>query len=233
MSIGVGKNSSMEKAGGITPINFICCSKLEKDLFLIEKKYEVRASGHGMDITGPFWMLIRIATLKGKTAWKSGTQLVVPEKKVVWLYVPPYEWTSEFDESGTLVEVEGLFSITSPERHWPKAPCLFYSTKPIPRSLKAVSAFFRQHTPWTEVALQPAPSGTAQKVKAALDQKFAEDVSMADISRRLRTSSAVISRQFRASYGFTPESHRVQKSQKTPGRASRTRVKASIAKRSV
>lgn len=261
-------------------INFIRCSELEKNLFLIEKKYEVKNSGHGMDITGPFWMLIRSRTLKGKTSWKSGSQFITPKITTVWLYVPPFDWTSEYDESGTLVEIEGLFSIIPPERHWPKTPCLIYSKKPVPQSFAEVSSFLSDHAPETEVALQPKPSGTAQKVKFLLDQKFAEDISMAAISRQLKTSSAVISRQFKSSYGFppmaykrglrvtvamfhllagkppseaaalagygdlgrfykqfkqyirlTPESHRVQKSQKTPGRKNRTRVQTSIRRR--
>lgn len=262
-------------------INFIRCSELEKDLFLVEKKYEVKSAGHGMDITGPFWMLIRVKTLSGKTSWKSGSKFVA-SKKVVYLYVPPYDWTSEYDEAGTRVEIEGLFSATPPEPHWPQTPCLIYSKKPTPKTFAEVSSFLRSHMPDVEVPLQPKPSGTAVRVKNLLDQKFADDISMTAISRQLKTSSAVISRQFRASYGFppmaykrglrvtvamfhllagkpaaeaaalagygdlgrfykqfkeyiraTPESHRVQKSQKTPGRKNKKRVKASARRRKV
>jgi hypothetical protein len=172
-------------------VNFIRCSELQKNLFLIEKRYEVQNSGHGMDITGPFWMFIRARTVTGKTAWKSGTQFITPKEDIVWLYVPPFEWTSEYDEAGTLVEFEGLFSIIPPEQHWPKTPCLYYANRSVPRTFAEVSQFFKDHSPTTEVALQPKPSGTAQKTKSILDQKFADDISMENISRQLNRVKVV------------------------------------------
>lgn len=120
-------------------INFIHCSRLEADLFLIEKRYQVNSSGHGMDITGP---------------------------------------------------------------------CLIYSKSEVPKSLDEVAKFFRTHEPTTVVALQSNPSRVARKVKSFLDQKYNQDLTMSMIAKKLKTSSAVISRQFKSSYGFTPMSYK-------------------------
>lgn len=229
-----------------------------------------------MDISGPFWMLIRVHTLKGKTAWKVGSKFIYPKEDVVWLFVPPFHWTSEFDEAGTLTEIEGLFSDSTPKIHWPKVPCLIYSDDKIPRTLAEVSKFFKYNQPSEDVALESKPSGTALKVKNLLDRNYASDISMSSISGQLKTSNAVISRQFKCSFGFTPmvykrglrvtvamfhllsgkaateaaslagyndlgrfykqfkeyirltpESHRVQKGQKTPIHIRKIRLKAS------
>jgi len=161
-----------------------------------------------MDVTGPFWMLIRLKTRKGRTSWKTGSQFIAPKGAMVWLYVPPFGWTSERNQAGSWLEVEGLFSVLAPESHWPEVPCLIYSQRRIPKSFAEVSRFLRDHVPVAEVSLQPKPTGTAEKVKILLDQTFAEDISMATIAKRLKTSSAVISRQFKASYGFSPMNYK-------------------------
>lgn len=157
-----------------------------------------------MDITGPFWMLIRARILKGTLSWKSGSAIIAPEEAVVWLYLPPFAWTSETGAAGSLIEIEGLFSILAPEPHWPKVPCLFNSAHPVPRSFAEASRFLKKHKPYAEVMLQPNASGAVLKVKAILDKQFVENISMEAISRQLKTSSAVVSRQFKASYGFPP-----------------------------
>lgn len=45
-------------------------------------------------------------------------------------------------------------------------------------------------------------------MKSCFDREYSQDISMTEIARRLRTSSAVLSRQFRQSFGFTPMAYK-------------------------
>lgn len=185
-------------------LNSTKCLKLSTDLFLIKKQYDVQKSGNGMDITGPYWMLIKIKLIAGQISWKMGNEFYLPEKKEMWIYVPSYSWTSEFYSSKTKVKLQGVFSKTKAKSSWPQIPVLFYLESKMPQSINDVSDIFNKKLIYKEISLNSNSSGAALKVKNLLDNTFDKDISMEDLSIKLKASSAVVSRQFKSSYGFTP-----------------------------
>jgi AraC-like DNA-binding protein len=123
---------------------------------------------------------------------------------VIWLYVPPFSWTSEQYEKGTHIRVEALFSSLAPPENCPESPVLFSWNATMPQSMGQVSQLFREDLDLLEVALGSNPTSLATRVKSILDKSFADDPSMAKISKKLKTSGAVLSRQFKSAFGFTP-----------------------------
>jgi AraC-like DNA-binding protein len=178
--------------------------KLDNNLFCIEKEFRVSTSRQGNDISGPYWMLLRINILSGNLKWISGDFFVTPQKKQFWLYVPPYSWSSEVYGHNTRILMKGLISESEPPQKAPKNPCLFYGSDVSFHNFKGAQSFFEEHSPAESVDLCPRPNGLSAKVKKLLDLEATRGISMDEISKRVKTSNAVISRYFKKDFKQSP-----------------------------
>jgi AraC-like DNA-binding protein len=186
----------------------IKCQKLSDEIFLIEKHFTTSNEGFGMDISGPFWMLIEANTKNGFLSWKVNGKMIQPEKNRLFLFVPAYSWSSEFYPKNMECSLRGLFCIGKMHSRWPSAPTLYTSTQKLPLKLENVDSFLSKSQVISEVPLQISPSGTASRVKKIIETNSYPEFSMAQIALKLKTSPAVLSREFKKSFGYTPMQYR-------------------------
>lgn len=178
--------------------------KAKDNLRIIHKTYSSKHNGNGNDISGPFWMLIRTDVITGKLKWKVNTNFIVPNKNPIWLYIPPYSWTCEFYDSGTEVSLAGIIGVGKEPKGAPSLPSIFDFSGKFPRSRKDIDTIFKRARLKDEITICTNPSGTALKIKTLIDANFRVGISMSEIAKRLNTSQAVCSRQFKRTFGFTP-----------------------------
>lgn len=180
---------------------------LKSGLFLVQRRHKVLKAGFGHDITGPYSMVIKLEILSGSIEWLVDGKLISPMQKKVWLYVPPHSWAAEYNELGTDLKLEGLVVTEAPPFSC-KQPVLFYSTKEVPRSITELKSLEKSIEWGASVSVCSSPGGLAVKVKRELDENFSSGIQIQQIAKKFKTSEAVISRQFKESFGFTPASYR-------------------------
>jgi AraC-like DNA-binding protein len=177
---------------------------LKDNLRIVHKSYSSKKEGNGSDISGPFWMLIKLHVLSGRVKWKVDGEFIDPNASTVWLYLPPFSWTIEYYEKNTSVKLAGIIDKGTEPKGAPSVPSLFLFDGSFPKSRNDLDFIFSNAKILADVSLCTNPSSTATKIKSLFDNNFREGISMAQIASKLKTSQAVCSRQFKKSYSFTP-----------------------------
>lgn len=179
-------------------------TKISARLFRIEKEYKTTRSGFGNDISGPFWMLIWSKTTKAEF-WRVDGELVSAPSNPKIIYVPPYSWTAEFVEAGTRTEVLGYISSTPPSRFAPTRPCFLHLPGKITDIESGIDAFFRNARAGGEISVRTNPSPLSARAKALIDRSYPNGILLDDVAKKLRTSRAQLSRQFKKDFYFPPK----------------------------
>ncbi len=172
--------------------------EIDKDLYQIRKNFVVR-SLHGSDISGPYWMLIKVEILNGSMWHISDRNIVQIENDSVYIFVPPYGWTTEYYKKGTRIQVQGLISRISLKEYC--EPILFTSSQEFPTSFEEISGFLDTAKNKKSIGLCTKPSSLSQRAKNILDKEFANGIEIQEIAKRLKTSSSVLSRSFKKDFG--------------------------------
>lgn len=89
-----------------------------------------------------------------------------------------------------------------------KAVAFDYPEQLIPESPKELAHIVSHATNFIEVEHAPDPHPIALTAKSILDANFTSECSIGVIAQRLKTSEAVLSRAFKASYGIPPVAYR-------------------------
>lgn len=175
----------------------------KQNLILIGRDQVCTGDRIGSDITGPTWMFMDIQ-VQGSYQWKHDHHLIQVRDERVWAYIPPFSCTYEVPAKGTHLKCFGYISRQKvPTSISYPVICRNVSGN-LPLTYEEIVDFFQQEQNFENVSACSSPSSTAQKIKHQIDQNFQTGITMTQISRKLRSSPAVLSREFKKCYGYTP-----------------------------
>ena len=181
--------------------------KIQDQLFLIEKEYTTAKEGQGSDVSGPYWMLIKVELREGSLWWWADGQKVHALKQH-YLFVPPFSWTKEHLTAGTRVKVKAIVSRAPLNASTITGPVAFTSEKAFPKTHSQVESFLRGLKDLQPVSVCSRPSALAARTKVLLDQGYASSIEIGDIAQKLKTSAALVSRNFKREFGHPPAFYR-------------------------
>lgn len=183
--------------------------RLSAHAVLLKRKWTTLGHAKGADIMGPIWMLTQIR-IAGPAVWWTvdGRKVMAENPESFVAFFPPYSWAVEHAKPGTQWDMTSILSMEALPKAAPKYPCLLRSTESFPASTKEVPSFFERSTIATELSVCTKPSVTAQRIKEHLDKGFADDISLEEIAKKMKSSSAYLSRQFKAAYGYSPNHYK-------------------------
>jgi len=182
--------------------------QIERGLYLIEKSYAVERSGHGSDISGPYWMLIETEISKGKIWWITDQLEKTPRQNRHFIFIPPFSWAMEHYQKDTEIKVKGLISKSKLNLTKFTEPILFYSPEALPQTLDGVTEFLNGVMNYETIGTCTNPSALSARAKRLLDDKYQTRIEIKEIAAKLKTQPAVLSRTFKAEFGETPAFYR-------------------------
>ena len=182
--------------------------QVDKGLYQIKKSYTVERSGHGSDISGPYWMLIETEISNGKIWWISDHLEKVPHQRRHFIFIPPFSWAMEHYEKGTEIKVKGLISRSELKPNKFNDPILFCSCEALPQTVSGVEKFLNGITEYETISACTNPSSVSARAKRMLDEKYQTRIEIKEIAARLKTQPAVLSRAFKSEFGETPAFYR-------------------------
>lgn len=180
----------------------------QEGLYLIKKHYSVEKSGHGSDVSGPYWMLIETEILAGKLWWASDGLQKTPREGRHFIFLPPFSWAMEQYKKGTELRVKGLISRTKLNTPAFPGPILFYSSQKLPETHSGVESFLKEVDNYETIGACTNPSSLSTRAKRLLDAGYQNAIEIKAIATKLKTPPAVLSRAFKSDFGETPAFYR-------------------------
>jgi YesN/AraC family two-component response regulator len=145
--------------------------------------------------------------VEGSLWWQSDGKKI-PASSGQYLFIPPYSWAMEHYMAGTRVKIKGLISRTRLSTSGNSEPIIFNSDKSFPVSTKHVEKLLSEIANPRSVAVCSNPSALSARIKALIDAEYASSIEVGNIAKKLKTSSAFISRSFKKDFGKPPTFYR-------------------------
>jgi AraC-like DNA-binding protein len=179
--------------------------RVDDGVLRIEQRLRIRACDIGTDVSGPACVYAQVEVTRGVVAYLTGdTRLSVPDD--FELFLPPFAVVQASLERCEVITTAIAFrapNILS------RQPVLLPASRQGPvRSLEDIfeRLSVAEHVMYVGRAPNPAPFAT--RAKAIIDAEYATPLEIGRIAARLRTSSSVLSRTFRETFGMPPVRYR-------------------------
>lgn len=171
----------------------------------IHQRIRVARREVGTDVSGPACIYAQIRVTRGTLAYLTGdSDLTVAHS--CELFLPPFAIVQAALEH---CDVTTLAVAFRPKGKGPERPVLLpASSKPMVRSEVEVLERLQTSRHIAYVGRAPEPVPLAANAKAIIDGEYAAPLVIADIAARLKTSPALLSRVFKATYGVPPVQYR-------------------------
>ncbi len=153
-------------------------------------------------------MLAEIEVQSGAIWWRSDRRDVRLSGKHLFIFVPAFSWAMERYDKHTHLHLRALLSRRTFRNPTFTHPILFQSDQALPLSLAEVETFLEHVTVFKNISTSTNPSALSSRVKREIDFNYAAGVQIQAIAKKLKTQSAVLSRNFRSEFGETPSFYR-------------------------
>ena len=140
--------------------------------------------------------------------WKVNDEKIFPIGGEFYAYFPQFSWCTEYVKANTEWEIEAIISSDPASLEWPSYPCILDAGAKFPSCVSEIQTFMEKSKVGSNISLSTEPSPIALRIKKLIDVGFCNDIKIEKIAEKLKSSNAHISRQFKASYGFSPNSYK-------------------------
>jgi AraC-like DNA-binding protein len=173
----------------------------------IDQRIRVAQAEVGTDASGPACIFARVHVRKGRLAYLQGrARIAVPKRFAIFL--PPFTVVQAALERCDVSTV-GVAFRPPPAPGLPSAPVLIpFDEAPVPATPEEVIRLVREAHDTVDIGRTSNPLPLAMHAKSIVDSEYGASLTIAAVARRLRTSSAVLSRSFRQTYGIPPIRYR-------------------------
>lgn len=169
----------------------------------IDQRIHVPRTGIGTDVSGPACIFARVDVTKGSIAYlQDDADIAAPRRFVIVL--PPFT-VAQASLRQCHATTTGVAFRPSSTHALPSQPLLFPAAADrLPRCEADLLRYLADAAPAMTIGRARDPLLPASRAKTILDTEYAAPLTIASVARRLRVSSAMLSRIFKRTYGMPP-----------------------------
>ena len=183
-------------------------ARLSNGLVRFDQDMRQARVGTGIDVTGPYWIFATVSLDRGTVSYVHGRELAGAPGRQYGVFLPP--------RSIVHCRLDGVSSLSCAVAgrgdlppDLPTQPVAFeMPSQDLPGSAAGMLDIMRTRRAFVAIGREHDPSPLAHRVKALIDEGFADLPPLSALAASLHTSPAVMSRYFSRDYGMPPVRYR-------------------------
>ena len=178
---------------------------VDPQTIMIERHLHYKRPKINIDVFGRGWVYFTTQNNHGQLSFKLGNGRIVelPSGNIAG-YIPAFSVIECHLKPGTIT-IEMFTRIKMPQFDVPPYPVIFCDTKPLP-AIESWQHFLKHGIPDERISINRVSNNCALSARTFryFIEHYRDLISLQDFAHKLNTSSAVLSRYFKKSYGISP-----------------------------